>query len=75
MQIDRDLVELCVARDSKAQKELYVILLPYLRAIARRYLRDPSYLKDVLQESFFKIFRSIDTVSYTHLTLPTICSV
>ncbi len=33
--------------------------MPYLRAVTRRYLRDPLYEKDVLQESFVKIFKSL----------------
>ena len=41
------------------QKQLYLLLLPYLRAIANRYLRDTSYTKDVLQESFIKIFGNL----------------
>ena len=49
-----------MAKDRKAQKQLYGLLLPYLRAIASRYLRDTSFVKDVLQESFVKIFKNIE---------------
>lgn len=38
---------------------MYQLLLPYLRAIANRYLKDDSYVKDALQESFVKIFLNI----------------
>lgn len=59
MQIDHALIKACVDQNRKAQKQLYVQLLPYLRAVASRYLRDTSYAKDVLQESFVKIFKGI----------------
>lgn len=64
MHIKKGLIESCIAQNRAAQKELYQLLLPYLRAIARRYLRDNSYVKDVLQESFLKIFRSISKYNF-----------
>ncbi len=64
MEVDYDLIQSCIAQDRKAQKQLYELLLPYLRAIANRYLRDTSYIKDVLQESFVKIFRSLDKYNF-----------
>jgi len=59
IKITNSLLNNCINNDSKAQKELYEMLLPYLRAIVQRYLRDNSYSLDVLQETFVKIFRSI----------------
>lgn len=61
MQIENNLIELCRSNNRSAQKELYILLLPYLRATAQRYIRDHSYMKDILQESFVKIFKSINT--------------
>jgi RNA polymerase sigma-70 factor (ECF subfamily) len=61
MQISSDLIKACINQERKAQKQLYELLLPYLRAVAERYLRDTSYSKDILQESFIKIFKNIDT--------------
>jgi RNA polymerase sigma-70 factor (ECF subfamily) len=49
-----------VARDRQAQRQLYSQLLPYLSAVAERYLHDTSYSGDVLQESFIKIFKNIE---------------
>jgi len=60
MEINKQLIQACQAKDRAAQKALYLALLPYLRAVINRYLRDNSYEKDALQESFVKIFRSID---------------
>lgn len=60
MQAEQSLIQSCIRQKRDAQQALYRLLLPYLRAVATRYLRDTSYVKDVLQESFVKIFRSID---------------
>lgn len=49
----------CLKRDRNSQKALYTYLLPYLKAVARRYLRESNYSKDALQESFVIIFRSL----------------
>ena len=57
--IDRVIIDSCISQNRNAQKQLYSLLLPYLRAVANRYLRDISYSNDVLQESFVKIFKSI----------------
>ncbi len=64
MQISDDLIKSCAAQNRKAQKQLYELLLPYLRAVANRYLRDTSFVKDALQESFIKIFRNIDSYNF-----------
>ncbi len=61
MQIDDHLIKSCKSQNKIAQRQLYELLLPYLRAVANRYLRDTSYTKDVLQVSFVKIFKNIDT--------------
>jgi len=60
MTINEKLIKACRSQDRMAQKQLYELLLPYLRAVASRYLRDTSYAKDVLQESFVKIFKNIN---------------
>jgi len=64
IQIKRNIVESCVAQKRDAQKQLYLLLLPYLRAVANRYLRDTSYAKDALQESFVKIFKNIEKYDF-----------
>lgn len=61
MNIHSDLIKSCANNDRKAQQQLYQLLLPYLHGVADRYLRDMSFIKDILQESFIKVFRNIDT--------------
>lgn len=58
--IDTQIIKACQANNRLAQKQLYGLLLPYLGVVAERYLRDPSYKKDVLQEAFVNIFRNMD---------------
>ena len=60
MDIDLKILKLCIAQNRSAQKELYLLLMPYLRAVASRYLKDTTYVKDVLQESFVKIFKNLE---------------
>lgn len=55
--ISAQLIAACLAGDSKAERALYEALLPYLDRVARRYLRNPNYHKDVLQDSFIQLFR------------------
>lgn len=45
--------------DHKAQRELYDLTLPFLRAICSRYLYDQSSIMDILQESYISIFTQI----------------
>ncbi len=65
MQISAELIRACKKGESRAQKELYVLLLPYLRAVARRYLFQETQLRDVLQDAFVKIFKSIKSYDST----------
>ncbi|MFK7806412.1 MAG: RNA polymerase sigma factor [Saprospiraceae bacterium] len=60
MSAEQSIIQSCIKQKRDAQQQLYRLLLPYLRAVATRYLRDNSYVKDVLQESFVKVFRSIE---------------
>ena len=60
MDIDKNIIKSCVAQNRSAQKQMYLLLLPYLRAVSARYLKDSSYVKDVLQESFVKIFKHLE---------------
>ncbi len=50
--------------DKVAAKELYDTYSGYLTGVVARYVTDDELLKDVLQESFIKIFSSIGTFEY-----------
>ena len=44
---------------------------PLVYTICRQLVADEGYAQDLTQETFLSAWRSMDPVSYTHLTLPT----
>lgn len=60
MDISIRLIEGCLSNDRSAQNELYRQLLPYLNLVCQRYLHDEHQRKDVLQETFIRIFRHLE---------------
>jgi RNA polymerase sigma factor (sigma-70 family) len=56
---ERDLVEACLARQPKAEELLYKKYSPVLFAICLRYSNNSENAKDMLQESFVKIFERL----------------
>lgn len=67
--INKDIINACKRKERSAQKAVYQVLLPYLKPIAKRYLRNNQYVLDVLQESFVKIFLDINQFSEKKGTL------
>lgn len=57
---DRKLVALAREHDAASVKALYDAYVQYLAAVCRRYLSSEEDVKDVLQDSFVKIFSSLD---------------
>jgi len=53
------LIQRCLKGERKAQRELYDLTLPYLRAIVQRQLYKSQEWNDVLQEIYLRIFRSL----------------
>lgn len=56
IEFNQDIINACRRKERSAQQKVYQQLLPYLKPIATRYLRNNQYVMDVLQESFVKIF-------------------
>ena len=54
------LVEACRQGQRHAQRMLFDEMVPILRAMARRYVWEDSYVEDVLQETFIRIFKNIE---------------
>lgn len=50
--------------DEQAIKEIYCRYVRYLTAVCSRYLQEEEDVKDVLQDSFLKIFSSIKSFEY-----------
>lgn len=49
---------------TKAMKKFYDTYSGYLTAVCARYVSNQEDVKDVLQESFIKIFKAMDTFEY-----------
>ena len=50
--------------DDEAAQQLYRLHVRYLAALCSRYIRREEDVKDVLQESFLKIFAAVDNFEY-----------
>lgn len=53
------LVQGCLQGQGDAQRKLFDEVVPILRSVARRYVWDDSYVEDVLQETFIRIFQNL----------------
>ncbi|HEY0743320.1 MAG TPA: RNA polymerase sigma factor [Chryseosolibacter sp.] len=60
--LDKKLFEQCKQREPRAQRTLYELYKARLMGLCRRYTRSGDDARDVLQESFIKIFSRIDQV-------------
>ena len=58
-QTEKELVKGCKRFDKKAQKDVYDMYAPLLRAVCSRYARDFSETEDILQEGLVKVFVNI----------------
>lgn len=61
---ETQLVQLVRAGNPAAMKELYVRYAGYMTAVASRYIADRDSVRDVLQESFVKIFSAVANFEY-----------
>lgn len=53
------LIDGCIKQDRRAQHELFYSYSKQLMAVAYRYTRDEAAAKDVVQESYLKIYKAI----------------
>ncbi len=63
MMSDQKIIELCAKHDRKAQQGLYDRYSRLLLGVCLRYASDKAEAEDILQESFLKIFNSINEYS------------
>lgn len=61
---ERELLRQMVKGNSIALKKFYDIYSGYLTAVCSRYISNSEDVKDILQESFVKIFRAIHKFEY-----------
>ena len=62
--IERTVIERARNGDASAARQIYDRYSRYLAATCARFLPDPSDQNDVLQESFVKIFTSLDKFEF-----------
>lgn len=61
---EKDLIELCLKNDRKAQKSLYECYSRKMMGVCLRYSGDAETAKDMLQDGFIKIFSSLSTFQF-----------
>ena len=61
---EKEVVQSILHGDTNAMKDLYVMYIGRLTAVCSRYITDKEAVKDVLQDSFIKIFGSIGSFEY-----------
>jgi RNA polymerase sigma factor (sigma-70 family) len=65
MNIEEELIQKCLNRERKAQKELYDKYSSIMMGVCRRYASDKSTAEDILQEGFTKVFLHLKTYNGT----------
>lgn len=61
---EAQLAQRAARQDPEAQYQLYRLTAGYLTTVGRRYVCDAQDLKDVLQDSYLKIFSQLHRFSY-----------
>lgn len=57
----QSIIEGCLKRDSRSQRELYKLFAPKMLAVCRRYVQDMEVARDLLQDGFITLFDKINT--------------
>ena len=57
---ERLLIEQCLGKDARAQEQLYKRYSPLMYAICMRYSDSPDTAKDLLQETFIRVFGNLN---------------
>lgn len=57
---DIELIDMCLAGDSRAQKMLFEKFSRKMMTVCLRYVSDYERAQDVLQDGFVKVFRNLD---------------
>ena len=63
--VEQELAIRCARKDKEAQKELYKRYSSRILALCRRYSLDASDAEDLMQDSFIRIFKNIDSFRWT----------
>jgi len=63
-EIHREIIELCKAGNSKAQRQLYLLYSRAMFGICYRMMNNREEAEDMLQESFIEAFMNLGTFRY-----------
>ncbi len=63
-EVEARIIKLIQTDDSSASKTLYTAYARYLTGVCTRYLSNPEDVKDVLHDSFLKIFSAMHSFEY-----------
>ena len=61
---EQELLENMLSGSAVAMRNFYTIYSGYLTTVCSRYISDKDDIKDILQDSFIKIFKAIDKFEY-----------
>ncbi|MEN9702116.1 MAG: hypothetical protein RIR55_1458 [Bacteroidota bacterium] len=59
------LIEACIRKEPRAQKQLYDLFAPAMYKVCLRYAPDPSAAQDVFQDAFVKIYQNLHRIDNT----------
>lgn len=60
----RRIIEGCLKNDLRAEQQLYKTFYGYISGVAFRYLREKEMIKEVVNDSFVKIFSKLDSFQF-----------
>lgn len=61
---ENQIIEACLSQDRAAQKQLYELYSGKLFVVALRYMKSREAAQDVLQDSFVKVFKYLDSFRF-----------
>lgn len=56
-----ELIDGCIANDRRSQQRIHELFYGKMMAVCLRYTKNTDQAKDILQDGFIKVFRSIET--------------
>lgn len=59
--ISQSIINKCLNNDRAGQAALYKSCAPYIYTVVKSYINDEAFIKDVMQEAFAAIFKSMNS--------------
>ena len=58
--IGAEIIQKCIAKDQQGYRCLYEACIPYVYSVVKSYVPEEFYQKDIIQDIFAKVFKSIE---------------